>query len=69
MFDVWYKKGVTDSVGFTIEKSIKTLKIDATIKVRTRKRYILEKKHDKVFFENIVKKLFTNSVINDYFLV
>lgn len=69
IFDVWNKNGVTDSVGETIERSIKTLKIDIPINVKAGKRYLFEKKYDKNFIENIVKKLFVNPVINEYFII
>ncbi len=69
IFDVWPKKGVTDSVGETVKKSIKTLRIDIPIKVKTGKRYIFEKKYELPFFENIIEKLFVNSVINEYFVI
>jgi phosphoribosylformylglycinamidine (FGAM) synthase PurS component len=68
VIDVWLKNGVTDSVGETIERSIKTLEINGDIKVKTGIRYLVEKKYSIDIVENMIKKLFVNSVINEYFI-
>ncbi|MDR0676011.1 MAG: phosphoribosylformylglycinamidine synthase subunit PurS [Elusimicrobiota bacterium] len=65
--DVWLKKGVTDSVGETIEKSIKSLGINKEIKVKTGIRYLIEKKKDIKEIREIIEKLFVNSIINELF--
>ena len=63
--DVWLKKGVTDTVGETIENSIKTLGINAETRVNTGFRYLLPNKLDKKLVEEMVVKLLMNGVIQE----
>ena len=63
--DVWLKKGVTDTVGETIEKSIKTLGINVETRVCTGFRYLMDGKLDGKLLDEMVKKLLMNGVIQE----
>jgi phosphoribosylformylglycinamidine (FGAM) synthase PurS component len=64
--DIWLKKGVTDTVGETIENSIKTLGISAETRVNTGFRYLIDRKLDEKYEAEIVQKLLMNSVIQEF---
>jgi phosphoribosylformylglycinamidine (FGAM) synthase PurS component len=64
--DIWLKKGVTDTVGETIENSIKTLGISAETRVNTGFRYLIDRKLDEKYVAEIVQKLLMNSVIQEF---
>ncbi len=66
--DIWQKKGVTDSVGETIQNSIKTLGINKNLKVGAGVRYLIYNNLDEKIATKIVEKILTNSIIQDYIL-
>lgn len=66
--DVWLKPGVTDAVGETIIRSIKTLGIARHIDVKTGDRYIIPhtKTISKQRVAEITEQLLANGVIQQY---
>ena len=67
--EVWYKKGVTDSVGESVKKAIEDIGIENIESVSTGKKYILEGALDKDILKEIATKLLANSVVEDYYII
>jgi len=62
--EVWYKEGVTDTVGETALKGIKDLGLDDAEKVSTGKRYFLYGKDlSREATETIARRLLANEVV------
>lgn len=64
--EVWFKKGVTDTVAETTEKAIRDIGIKNSLKISTGKKYILEGDLRREDVENISVKILANTLIHDY---
>jgi phosphoribosylformylglycinamidine synthase len=64
--DVWYKKGVTDTVSESVIKAVKDLGIEKEIKVKTGHRYRLYGKVSQTVLNNIAMKLLANTLVQEY---
>ncbi|MCP4481505.1 MAG: phosphoribosylformylglycinamidine synthase subunit PurS [bacterium] len=66
--DIWLKNGVTDPVGETIERGIRTIGINHQANVHTGSRYLISQEVDKQEVDELIRKLLMNSVIHEYSL-
>jgi phosphoribosylformylglycinamidine synthase len=66
IIEVWYKKGVTDTVAESVIKAIKDLGIDKHIKVRTARKYYLYGAARQITLNNIATKLLANTLVQEY---
>ncbi len=66
VIEVWYKKGVTDTVSDSIIKAVKDLGINKDIKVKTGHKYYLYGKISSPVLGNIATKLLANTLIQEY---
>ncbi|AKL98021.1 phosphoribosylformylglycinamidine synthase subunit PurS [Endomicrobium proavitum] len=66
VIEVWYKKGVTDTVAESVVKAVKDLGIKKSITVKTGHRYYLSGKLSKKTLDTIATKLLANTIIQDY---
>jgi phosphoribosylformylglycinamidine synthase len=64
--DVWYKKGVTDTVSESVIKAVKDLGIEKEIKVKTGRKYYLYGKVSKTVLNYIATKLLANTLVQEY---
>jgi len=64
--EVWFKKGVTDTVAESVVKAVADLGIKAPVKVRTGHKYYLSGKLSKNVLETIASKLLANTMIQEY---
>jgi phosphoribosylformylglycinamidine synthase len=66
VIEVWYKKGVTDTVSESVIKAVKDLGIEKEIKVKTGYRYYLYGKVSQPVLNDIATKLLANTLIQEY---
>jgi len=66
--EVWFKKGVTDTVAETAERAIKDMGIMVPLKVSTGTKYILKGDLKKEEVKNICIRILANTLIQDYFI-
>jgi phosphoribosylformylglycinamidine synthase len=66
VIEVWYKKGVTDTVAESVVKAIKDLGIDKHTKVRTARKYYLYGVANQIALNNIATKLLANTLVQEY---
>jgi phosphoribosylformylglycinamidine synthase len=67
VIEVWYKKGVTDTVSESVIKAVKDLGIAKKIKVKTGHKYHLYGKIlQKTLLNTVAKKLLANTLIQKY---
>ncbi|MFC1484895.1 phosphoribosylformylglycinamidine synthase subunit PurS [bacterium] len=66
IIDIWLKNGVTDTVGQTVQRGIKTLNINKDVVVKTGHRYLISNELSRDKVETIVSTLLTNSIIQEY---
>ncbi len=66
VIEVWYKKGVTDTVSESVIKAIKDLGIEKEIKVKTGHKYYLYGKVSQTVLNDIATKLLANTLIQEY---
>jgi len=64
--EVWYKKGVTDTVADSVVKAIKDLGIKNDVTVKTGHKYYLSGNLSKKNLETIATKLLANTLIQEY---
>jgi phosphoribosylformylglycinamidine synthase len=64
--EVWYKKGVTDTVSGSVVKAVKDLGISKKIEVKTGHKYYLHGKISQTILNKIVIKLLANTLIQEY---
>src|SRR5258706_4100416 len=65
VIDVWYKQGVTDVVGDSVQKGVKDLGINGVQDVRTGMRYHLEGVTRREVAEKIALALLANALVHD----
>jgi phosphoribosylformylglycinamidine synthase len=66
VIEVWYKKGVTDTVSESVIKAVKDLGIEKEIKVKTGHRYYLYGKISQAVLNDIATKLLANTLVQEY---
>lgn len=66
VIEVWYKKGVTDTVSESVIKAVKDLGIKEDLKVKTGHKYYLYGKLNSKVLDNIATKLLANTLIQEY---
>jgi phosphoribosylformylglycinamidine synthase len=66
VIEVWYKKGVTDTVSESVIKAVKDLGIEKEIKVKTRHKYYLYGKVSPTVLNDIATKLLANTLVQEY---
>ncbi|OEG71304.1 hypothetical protein ATZ36_15180 [Candidatus Endomicrobiellum trichonymphae] len=66
VIEVWYKKGVTDTVSESVIKAVKDLGIEKEIKVKTGHRHYLYGKVSKTVLNYIATKLLANTLVQEY---
>ncbi len=67
LVEVWFKKGVTDTVGETVKKGIRDLGLKNEInRVKTGCKYILKGNVTKAGIEKITTSLLANKVVQEY---
>lgn len=66
VIEVWYKKGVTDTVSESVVKAVKDLGIGKEIKVKTGHKYYLYGKVSQTVLNDIAMKLLVNTLVQDY---
>jgi phosphoribosylformylglycinamidine synthase len=64
--EVWYKKGVTDTVSESVIKAVKDLGIEKEIKVKTGYKYYLYGKASQTVLNDIATKLLANTLVQEY---
>jgi len=64
--EVWFKKGVTDTVSESVEKAIKDLGINKEVKVKTGHIYYIYGAVNKQVLEKIATEVLANTLIQDY---
>ena len=64
--EVWFKKGVTDTVSESVVKAIKDLGIDKEVKVKTGHIYYIYGVAGKQVLEKITTSVLANTLIQDY---
>ncbi|MDR1952255.1 MAG: phosphoribosylformylglycinamidine synthase subunit PurS [Elusimicrobiota bacterium] len=64
--EVWYKKGVTDTVAQSVQKAVKDLGIDKKIEVNTGHKYYLFGDISDEDLALMAEKLFANTLIQGY---
>lgn len=64
--NVWYKKGVTDTVAETVLKGVRDLKIMTKLKVSTGQRYIIRGLSQPEKIDLICQRILANTIIQDY---
>jgi phosphoribosylformylglycinamidine synthase len=64
--EVWYKKGVTDTVSESVIKAVKDLGIEKEIKVKTGHKYYLYGKVSQTALSEIATKLLANTLVQEY---
>jgi phosphoribosylformylglycinamidine synthase subunit PurS len=64
--DIWFKQGVTDTVGQTIERGMRTIGITKSVTVKTGQRIIIDTAATKKTIEEIATRLLVNGTIHDY---
>jgi phosphoribosylformylglycinamidine (FGAM) synthase PurS component len=66
--DVWYKPGVTDTVGETVERGIHDLGIATPVRVHTGLRYCIQSSGSRHEVEIIVERMLVNTIIQEYII-
>jgi phosphoribosylformylglycinamidine synthase len=66
VIEVWYKKGVTDTVSESVIKAVKDLGIEKKIKVKTGHKYYLYGKVSQTVLNDIATKLLANTLVQEY---
>ena len=66
VIEVWFKKGVTDTVAESVVKAVKDLGINKDIAVKTGHKYYVYGKVSKFVLDNIAVKLLANTLIQEY---
>ena len=66
VIEVWYKKGVTDTVSESVIKAVKDLGIEKEIKVKTGHKYYLYGKVSQTVLNDIATKLLANTLVQEY---
>jgi phosphoribosylformylglycinamidine synthase len=67
IIEVWYRKGVTDTVAESVVKAVKDLGIDKDVKeVKAGHKYYLYGVASRQVLNNIVTKLILNTLVQDY---
>ncbi|MCL2390370.1 MAG: phosphoribosylformylglycinamidine synthase subunit PurS [Endomicrobia bacterium] len=66
VIEVWYKKGVTDTVSESVAKAVKDLGIKEEIKVKTGHKYYLYGNLSQKILNTIATKLLANTLIQEY---
>jgi phosphoribosylformylglycinamidine synthase len=66
VIEVWYKKGVTDTVSESVIKAIKDLGIEKKIKVKTGHKYYIYGKVSRAVLNDIATKLLANTLVQEY---
>lgn len=70
LVEVWFKKGVTDTVGETVKKGIRDLGLKNEVnRVKTGCKYILKGNLAKAGIEKITTSLLANKVVQEYEIV
>ena len=64
--EVWYKKGVTDTVSESVIKAVKDLGILKEIKVKAGHKYYLYGKVSQTVLNDIATKLLANTLVQEY---
>jgi len=68
VIEVWYKKGVTDTVADSVVKAVKDLGINKNITVKTGHKYRMSGKVSPKTLETAATKLLANTLIQEYFI-
>jgi Phosphoribosylformylglycinamidine (FGAM) synthase, PurS component len=66
VIEVWFKRGVTDTVAESVVKAVKDLGIDKEIIVKTGHKYYLYGDISNTVLDNIATKLLANTLIQEY---
>ena len=66
VIEVWFKRGVTDTVAESVVKAVKDLGIDKEISVKTGHKYYLYGNISSAVLNNIATKLLANTLIQEY---
>ncbi|MCL2335089.1 MAG: phosphoribosylformylglycinamidine synthase subunit PurS [Endomicrobia bacterium] len=66
VIEVWYKKGVTDTVSDSVIKAVRDLGIKEELKVKTGHKYYLYGNLSQKVLNNIATKLLANTLIQEY---
>lgn len=66
VIEVWFKKGVTDTVSESVVKAVKDLGINKEISVKTGHKYYLYGKISDAVLNKIATKLLANTLIQEY---
>ena len=64
--EVWYKKGVTDTVSESVSKAIKDLGIKNELVIKTGKKYSLKGSLNLKTLDKIATSLLANTLIQEY---
>ncbi|MFH1259455.1 MAG: phosphoribosylformylglycinamidine synthase subunit PurS [Elusimicrobiota bacterium] len=64
--EIWYKKGVTDTVGESVKLGIHDLGIDKVNEVKTGQKYIFQGKINADQIKHIAEDLLANAIVNEY---
>ncbi|MCA6085039.1 phosphoribosylformylglycinamidine synthase subunit PurS [Candidatus Endomicrobiellum agilis] len=66
VIEVWYRKGVTDTVSESVVKAVKDLGILKEIKVKTGHKYYLYGKVSQIVLSDVATKLLANTLVQEY---
>ncbi|MDR3071018.1 MAG: phosphoribosylformylglycinamidine synthase subunit PurS [Endomicrobium sp.] len=66
IIEIWYKKGVTDTVAESIVKAVKDLGITKDVKVKAGHKYCLYGTISRAILDTIVTKLLANTLVQEY---
>lgn len=64
--EVWFKKGVTDNVGASVEKAVEDLELKGVSEVRSGRKVIMKGRLKKPEVINITTRLLANEVVEEY---
>lgn len=66
--EIWYKKGVTDTVGESVKLGIHDLGINKVEEVKTGQKYIFQRKVSAEQLKQIAQDLLANAIVNEYII-
>lgn len=67
--EVWFKNGVTDTVGESVEKAVRDLGIRNIDRVKTGQKFVIQGDLSQSEIEKICRKLLANKVVQDYIII
>jgi len=69
VIEVWYKKGVTDTVAETTKYAVSDYGIKKEFEVATGKKYYLKGEFSEKEIKDICERILSNPLIQDYFVI